>query len=224
MIRTESCAKITLGEFMGVPLTKTKTPATAEIMDSDAHLVALTSAGNKAAYQQLVERYSSRIRGAAFDILRNREEAEDITQETFVKAYISIQSFKGDSSFYTWLFRIAYNLAIDLKRKQTRRGGEHLEFDESKDVNRSSVEKPDEALMRKELGETVQAALSELSDEHRAALVLREVDGLSYDEISDAIGVPRGTVMSRIFYARKALQKRLAEFAPAETILTQDLE
>ena len=183
------------------------------------------------AYQCLVERHSARVRAIAFEILRNREDAEDVAQESFVKAYLSIRSFKGESSFYTWLYRIVYNMAIDLRRKYKRRGGEHLEFDEmvsvkavsdapdkgvgsSFDGTSSRIEGPHEALHWKEAGSTIQAALSELSEEHRAVIVLREVDGLNYDDIARVTGSPRGTIMSRLHYARKALQKALSEFAP----------
>jgi len=199
----------------------------------DNDLVQMTLKGDKEAYRALVERYQGRLFSTALDIVKTREDAEDVVQETFVKAFLSLGQFKGQSSFYTWLYRICFNMAIDIRRKAGRRGGTHLEFKEHLGVNRSAVEDgaresggggtghhpqrvegPHDALARKELGRKIQEVLGELSEEHRAVIMLREIDGLDYDEIAQAIGVPKGTVMSRLFYARKALQKALEEFAP----------
>jgi RNA polymerase sigma-70 factor (ECF subfamily) len=199
----------------------------------DNTLVQMTLKGDKEAYRALVERYQSRLFSTALDIVKTREDAEDVVQETFVKAFLSLGQFKGQSSFYTWLYRICFNMAIDIRRKAGRRGGTHLEFKEHLGVNRAAVEDgaresggggtghhpqrvegPHDALARKELGHKIQEVLGELSEEHRAVIMLREIDGLDYDEIAKAIGVPKGTVMSRLFYARKALQKALEEFAP----------
>jgi RNA polymerase sigma-70 factor (ECF subfamily) len=193
----------------------------------------MTLAGDKEAYRALVERYQGRLFTTALDIVKTREDAEDVVQETFVKAFLSLGQFKGQSSFYTWLYRICFNMAIDIRRKAGRRGGTHLEFKENVGVNRAvgtdagreigggdlatrqqNVEGPHDALARKELGRKIQEVLGELSEEHRAVIMLREVDGLDYEEIAQAIGVPKGTVMSRLFYARKALQNALEEFAP----------
>jgi RNA polymerase sigma-70 factor (ECF subfamily) len=169
----------------------------------------------------------------ALDIVKNREDAEDVVQESFVKAFLSLDKFKGESSFFTWLYRIAFNMAVDVKRKSARRGGNHVEYKESLGVSPSGsseadsggslgapvqhVEGPHEALARKQAGRKIQKVLSELSEDHRAVITLREIDGLNYEEISEALGIPRGTVMSRLFYARKALQKALREFAPETT-------
>ena len=208
-------------------------PARAEILaQNDNDLVRMTLQGDKEAYRALVERYQGRLFTTALDIVKTREDAEDVVQETFVKAFLSLGQFKGQSSFYTWLYRICFNMAIDIRRKAGRRGGTHLEFKENFGVNRSAVESgareqggggtghhpqrvegPHDALARKELGRKIQEVLGELSEEHRAVITLREIDGLDYEEIAKAIGVPKGTVMSRLFYARKALQKALEEFA-----------
>ena len=202
----------------------------------DNDLVRMTLAGDKEAYRALVERHQGRLLTTALDIVKTREDAEDVVQETFVKAFLSLGQFKGQSSFYTWLYRICFNMAIDIRRKAGRRGGTHLEFKEQVGVNRAAVmdgaretgaggvadrpqnvEGPHDALARKELGRKIQEVLGELSEEHRAVIMLREVDGLDYEEIAQAIGVPKGTVMSRLFYARKALQKALEEFAPPQS-------
>jgi RNA polymerase sigma-70 factor (ECF subfamily) len=155
-----------------------------------------------------------------------------VVQESFVKAFLSLDKFKNQSSFYTWLHRITFNMAVDLQRKNQRRGGQHFEYKEDFDVlnnirgpnseskDREEVplsqglEGPQEALLRKEAGRKIEQVFSRLSDEHRAVITLREIDGLDYEEIAAALGVPRGTVMSRLFYARKALQEALREFAP----------
>jgi len=202
----------------------------------DNDLVRMTLAGDREAYRTLVERYQGRLFSTALDVVKTREDAEDVVQETFVKAFLSLGQFKGQSSFYTWLYRICFNMAIDIRRKASRRGGTHLEFKEHTGVNRAAVQEgaretgggglanhsqnvegPHDALARKELGRKIQEVLGELSEEHRAVITLREVDGLDYEEIAQAIGVPKGTVMSRLFYARKALQKALEEFAPPQS-------
>lgn len=214
-----------------IPLNKQNSP-------TDEELVAETLAGNRRSYQQLVERYQDRLFVVAYDIVKNREDAEDVVQESFVKAFFSLSKFKGESSIFSWLYRITFNMALDLKRKLKRRGGYHFEYKEQRDVSprigeeRSSppptmglvpegpgigsgrMEDPFEALTRKETGTKIEKMISELSEEHRAVITLREVDGLDYDEIAQRLGVPRGTVMSRLFYARKALQKALSDFTP----------
>jgi RNA polymerase sigma-70 factor (ECF subfamily) len=205
-------------------------PGSASQNPSDEALVAATRTGDRDAYKTLVERYQSRIFSMAFDIVKNREDAEDVVQESFVKAFLSLDKFKGESSFFTWLYRIAFNMAVDVKRKSARRGGNHFEYKESLGVSPSGdsgvdtsetlgapaqhVEGPHEALARKQAGQKIQAVLRELSEDHRAVITLREIDGLNYEEIAEALDIPRGTVMSRLFYARKALQKALREFAP----------
>jgi RNA polymerase sigma-70 factor (ECF subfamily) len=200
----------------------------------DDELVKMSLNGDREAYRTLVERYQSRLMAMAVDILKTREDAEDVVQETFVKAFLSLGQFKGESSFYTWLYRICFNMAVDIRRKVARRGGTHLEYKEQVSVNKSAegsfgsdsspgvdvsqrVEGPHDALARKELGRKIQEVLGELSEEHRAVITLREIDGLDYEEIAHAIGAPKGTVMSRLFYARKALQKALQDFAPASS-------
>lgn len=199
---------------------------------NDEALVSATLRGDRDAYRQLVERYQGRLLRVAFDIVQNASDAEDVVQESFVKAFLSLNKFKNQSSFYTWLHRITFNMAVDLQRKNQRRGGQHFEYkeefnvlnnirgpnNESKDGEEvplsQDLEGPQEALLRKETGRKIEQVFSQLSDEHRAVITLREIDGLDYEEIAAALGVPRGTVMSRLFYARKALQEALRELAP----------
>jgi RNA polymerase sigma-70 factor (ECF subfamily) len=198
---------------------------------SDEALVSATLGGDRNSYRALVERYQDRLLRVALDIVKNQQDAEDVVQESFVKAFLSLDKFKGQSSFFTWLFRITYNMALDLKRRSQRRGGEHFEYKEQLGVSTGmtsrdgqpdsagtiashSIEGPHEALVRKQTGSKLEQAFSQLSDEHRAVITLREVDGLDYEEIAQALGIPRGTVMSRLFYARKVLQRALQEIAP----------
>jgi len=210
---------------------------------SDEQLVAATLGGDRNSYRTLVERYQDRLLRIALEIVKNPTDAEDIVQESFVKAFLSLKNFKGESSLYTWLYRIVFNMAIDSKRRSARRGGNHFEFKESWGVkgqgsgaghdssgpttaasldHLQNVEGPFDALSRKELGSRLQSVIDQLSDEHRAVITLREIDGLDYQEIADAVGIPRGTVMSRLFYARKALQKALKEFSPEGGSLVED--
>jgi RNA polymerase sigma-70 factor, ECF subfamily len=198
--------------------------------ETDAEFVVRATKGDKEAYRQLVERYQGRVYAIAFEIVKNREDAEDITQESFVKAYLSLGSFKGDSSFFTWLYRIVHNMALDVRRKLARRGGGTLEYDEAKASKTregggsygissgAEVLGPQEQLLDREKAAVIQRALGEISEEHRSVVVLREIDGLSYEEIAKVTGVSKGTVMSRLFYARKKLQQALRDYAPSGPI------
>ena len=184
---------------------------------TEKELVKRAKGGEREAFRELVERYQGRVFHLAFDVLKNREDAEDVIQESFVKAYLSLDRFKGDSSFYTWLYRIVYNMSIDVRRKVQRRATAPFELDESRaeveSVSGSEfstrTEAPDRVYQYREELKLVDAALSELSEEHRVVLLLRERDGLSYEEIADVVGVARGTVMSRLHYARKELLKKM---------------
>lgn len=184
---------------------------------SDAELITRVLAGDGAAYRPLVERYQNRVHTMVYGVVRNPEDARDIVQNAFIKAYGNLDGFRIESSFYTWIYRIAMNLAIDHVRKSKRR--KTTGFDEAigaRDDDGAMLEvhheeSPQRALQRKQLQERIFAALDTLSEEHREIILLREVEGLSYKEIADAMGVPEGTVMSRLFYARKKLQGLLSD-------------
>lgn len=190
--------------------------------NGDKELVERTRSGDRDAYRQLVEKYQQRAFAIAFEMLRNREDAEDVVQESFVKAYLSLADYRGDASFYTWLYRIVYNMTIDFKRKIARRGGPALEFDEVKSVEQGEGllqelhrrDGPEEMAVRKEQAQHIQKVLSEISDEHRTVVVLREIDGMNYDQIAKVLGISKGTVMSRLHYARKRLQQGLKNLLP----------
>ncbi|MFM2244493.1 MAG: hypothetical protein RL071_567 [Pseudomonadota bacterium] len=185
--------------------------------DPDVELVAAAAQGDAAAYRGLVERYQSRIYGVCYGMMRNSEDARDCAQEAFVKAYRNLDKFRFGSSFYHWLCRIAVNVSIDLLRRQKIRRAE--EFDEGYGARESGGgfyyghhrNDPARELERKGLNAKIYAALDTLPAEQRQVLILREMDGLAYKEIADVMGIPEGTVMSRLFYARKKMQALLKE-------------
>lgn len=185
---------------------------------SDQEILTKIRSGDRDAYRLFVRKYEARAIQIAYGILKNQSDAEDVVQESFVKAFLSLENFRGDSGFYTWLYRIVYNMAIDLRRKLARREAKNTEFDESL-LNSSSLdssisgrlEGPGEALERKDKAGSIGQALLQISEEHRTVMILREVDGLSYEEIAELTKVNKGTVMSRLHYARKQLQKILED-------------
>ncbi len=187
----------------------------------DSELVARVLQGDKNAFRPIVERYQNRIFAMVVGMVRDEAEARDLVQNAFIKAYQSLDTFRLDSSFYTWLYRIAMNLAIDSCRKRRRRKtGSFDEAVAARDEDGEMLELhhtdgPAEALQRKELRQRIFSAMEELTEEQREVLLLREVEGLSYAEISESMGIPEGTVMSRLFYARKKMQGLLRETAPA---------
>ena len=182
----------------------------------DRALVEAVLAGDATAYRGLVERYQRRVYALIVGMVRDREEARDLTQEAFIKAYRNLERFRLESSFYTWLYRIAMNLAIDHLRKHKKRRAS--EFDDgfaSKGLDGELhhghvANNPGKELERKQLSGRILDALDKLSPEHKRIILLREVEGLSYKEIAETLEIAEGTVMSRLFYARKKLQKQLA--------------
>ncbi|MGD0650476.1 MAG: sigma-70 family RNA polymerase sigma factor [Verrucomicrobiia bacterium] len=184
---------------------------------TDRELVERCQRGDLDSYEILVNRYRQRVYGLAYSMLRNEQDATDLSQETFVKAWQAIRGFKRNASFYTWLYRITTNLCIDFVRKRDRRPT--VPFEEAVDpdadadveVPPSNQPLPTDEAQRKELREQIDAALQQLSPEHRAVIQLREYEGLQYAEIAKVLGCSIGTVMSRLHYARKNLQKLLKE-------------
>jgi RNA polymerase sigma-70 factor (ECF subfamily) len=175
----------------------------------DALLIEEARSGNTASFGQLVCRYQDRLYNTLVHVLGCRDEAEDVAQETFVQAYTKLASFKGQSAFYTWLYRIGVNMSVSRRRRNRR----HVSL-ESADRTpghepADAGDGPEQQLQRRERAEQVRAALAELSPEHRAILVLREVEGCGYDMISDILDLPIGTVRSRLHRARTQLRDRL---------------
>ena len=181
--------------------------------DTDQQLVQRAQRGDLRAFDLLVLKYQGRIAALVSRYVSDAGEVEDVTQEAFIKAYRALGKFRGDSAFYTWLYRIAANAAKNhLVAKGCRPGAdatiEDAEgFDEGGLLSESAS--PEALAMGEELADVVESALKELPDELKAALTLREFDGLSYDEIADVLECPVGTVRSRIFRAREAIDQRV---------------
>jgi RNA polymerase sigma-70 factor (ECF subfamily) len=163
---------------------------------------------NEETVRCFLEEYRPRVFSFVFSMLMNKEDAEDVTQEALVKVLQNIDRFKGDSSLTTWVFRIARNSAIDLRRKSIRSDASLANYREVTDFGvMPMAEAPDVTYQTKEGLGVLVAIMEKLSSDHREILVLREVDGLSYEEIAEVVGISSGTVMSRLFYARKKLQE-----------------
>jgi RNA polymerase sigma-70 factor (ECF subfamily) len=188
--------------------------------EEDRALIAQAQAGDMGAFRQLVERHQRRAFSVALALVRNEDDAREIVQDAFLRAYKSLPNFQGSSSFFTWLYRIITNLSIDLKRKP---GRQTVDLDEGRlaaednadtdfpTLGQSHRGDPADVVRRGEIGARLQAALDDLPSYHRAVIVLREVEGLSYEEMARAIGVSKGTIMSRLFHARQKLQRALAD-------------
>lgn len=194
----------------------TPAPEPVEIPDSD--LVKRSQAGDSRAFDMLVTRYRGRIYAMTYHMIQNETEAWDIAQEAFIKAWRALPRFKMDSAFYTWLYRIAHNVTYDWLRKKKIQGDG--EFDDSRTEHKIAAgaetapyadAAPDEALKNAELGQKIRDAIAQLSADHRQIIVMREIEGMAYDEIATAIPCSMGTVMSRLFYARKKLQELLKD-------------
>jgi RNA polymerase sigma factor (sigma-70 family) len=188
--------------------------------NNDRELVAQASKGDLAAYDELVRRYQTRIYSLAYNMTSSKEDAEDMVQDVFVKAYSSLKSFRGTSSFYTWIYRIAINRTINFLKKRKKKQTLSLN-DEDEGIERdpayvelSARESPVRDASLSELQEKLNKALLVLSEKHRTVVVLHDIQGLPHDEIARMIGCSEGTVRSRLFYARQQLQGELAEFAP----------
>lgn len=198
------------------------TPGPADAVDpADAALVLRVQSGDHHAYETLVTRYRGKIYAMILNMIGNDADAWDLAQEVFVKAWRGLPKFEARSSFFTWLYRITHNVTYDWMRKKKITPGH--EFDDTLATPQIAAgaqtvpyaeAAPDVMLENRELGQAIQAGLQQLSPEHRSIILLKEIDGLSYQEISETLGITMGTVMSRLFYARKKLQVLLAHLAP----------
>jgi RNA polymerase sigma-70 factor (ECF subfamily) len=187
--------------------------------ETDLLLVQRTVAGDQKAYELLVIKYQRRIERLIGRMVRDTDLVEDIAQETFIRAYRALGQFRGEAQFYTWLYRIAVNTAkkalVDLKRdplvsETALRGGSDDEDETSAVENElTSAETPETVLAAKEIAATVNSAMEALPDELRQAVTLREIEGLSYEEIAEVMNCPIGTVRSRIFRAREAISAKV---------------
>lgn len=173
--------------------------------DPDFDLVLQAQSGDQAAFGALCRKYYNMVYAVAYGVLGRREESQDVTQDVLIKVQRDIVKFKGDSKFKTWLYRVTVNASIDSVRR--RKNTEPIENIDG--LLSSNAPDPRRLASQAELKERMQKALAKLSAEHRAVLILREWENLSYEEIAETLQLEAGTVMSRIFYARKALAKVL---------------
>ena len=188
----------------------------------DIKLAERAQTGDQAAFRELYDLYHKQIYRLAGSMAGPVEDVHDIVQESFVRAFRSLDKFKGQSSFYTWLYRIAINVTTDYRRKQAR---QRRQFSERplEEIDRGATqiaaperENPETDLYRKEISDLVEKALETLSEEHRQVIVLREISGMSYQEIADITETTIGTVMSRLHYGRKKLDETLKKWNAIE--------
>ena len=184
------------------------------LSDGDDKLVKRAKKGDSRAFDLLVLKYQGRVAQLVSRYVRNNAEVEDVTQEAFIKAYRALPSFRGDSAFYTWLYRIAANAAKNHLVAMGRRPSSDVALDGAETFEipdrLTDAESPDEVIMAQELKDVIAKAIDALPAELRSALTLREFEGLSYEEIAEVIECPIGTVRSRIFRAREAIDQRVA--------------
>jgi RNA polymerase sigma-70 factor, ECF subfamily len=192
----------------------------------DLTLVRRARSGDQRAFGLLVERYQKKVYAVALGMVKDAEEAMDVSQEAFVKVHRYLDRFKGDSSFYTWLYRITTNTCIDVLRRRGVNSSDSVEYDDTVEMDIAEANlgllstqldaSPSRSLLRRELGEKLEEALAQLPEKHRAILLLRELEGMSYEDLSRTLEIPKGTVMSRLFHARTKVQKLLADYLSDE--------
>ena len=188
----------------------------------DLTLVRRCQKGDQAAFRWLVERYQRKAFAQALGMLKDKDEAMDVAQEAFVKVYRYLDHFKGDSSFYTWLYRIVANLCVDrMRRKASAQSSDSVEFDEKLEQEELATAgilstrlgtNPQKSALRAELAEKIDDALSMIPEKHREILVMRELEGMTYEDLARVLKIPKGTVMSRLFHARAKMQGLLSEY------------
>jgi RNA polymerase sigma-70 factor (ECF subfamily) len=183
--------------------------------EKDQNLVQRVQRGDKVAFEMLFTKYQRRVSRLVARFVRSEAEVEDIVQESFIKAYRALASFRGDSAFYTWLYRIAVNTAKNHLVSASKRPISLSQFEKNddddfqEDVFMSDAATPESELITKQIAETVNKSMNELPADLREAIMLREIEGMSYEDIADAMGCPIGTVRSRIFRAREAISEKI---------------
>lgn len=193
-------------------------PESTRLPETDRVLVARSKEGVLAAYDELIHRYQDRIYATVYNMTSNHEDANDLAQETFIKAFKALHTFKGDSSFFTWIYRIAVNKTINFLKQRKNRSGMSLN-----DVDFQVEHDPDlialisERTPRRDVGlaelqEKLNSAMMKLSETHRMVVTLHDIQGLSHDEIGKIMECNTGTVRSRLFYARQQLQAHLSDY------------
>jgi RNA polymerase sigma-70 factor (ECF subfamily) len=203
----------------GISASNTKA-ARAKEAEEDRELIARAQAGDVASFRQLVERHQRRAFAIALALVRDENDARELVQDAFLRVFKGLNSFQGSSSFFTWLYRIITNLSIDLIRKPGHKLSDldesRLEVEEDQEalfpfLSRVDGADPVDVVRRHEIGVRLQEALEALPPYHRGVIVMREIEGLSYEEMAQAMGVSKGTIMSRLFHARQKLQRALAD-------------
>jgi RNA polymerase sigma-70 factor (ECF subfamily) len=185
--------------------------------EEDRVLISQAKRGDRLAFRKLVERHQRRAFAIAVGLVRDENDAREIVQEAFLRVYRGLDSFEGGSAFFTWLYRIVTNLAIDVMRKPSRREAEPLDIDAVDDrddqplVTRLEGADPLDVVRRGEIRRRIETALEELPPYHRGVILMRELEGMSYEEMAEAMGVSKGTIMSRLFHARRKLQRALSD-------------
>jgi RNA polymerase sigma-70 factor, ECF subfamily len=184
----------------------------------ETELISRCQKGDQGAFKEIFDRYHKKVYRVAYGVLRHRENALDIVQEVFIKLFRSIKNFKGESRFSTYLYRMAMNTAIDHIRKMGKPFVSSLDGEEAIEPPEEPEKRPDRIFLYKELEEKVNEALRRIPADQRTAIVLREVEGLSYQEIGKAMGTSVGTVMSRLHYGRRKMQELLKGYVHQETL------
>lgn len=181
--------------------------------EHDRELILRAQGGDEPAFAELVTRHQRRAFAIAFGLVRDEEDASEIVQEAFLRVYRGLDGFNGAATFFTWLYRIVKNLSIDLMRRPawqreltSELAGEQMD---ALFLSCALGADPEDTLRRRELATVVGAAIDALPSYHRAVILMREIEGMSYEEMADAAGVSKGTIMSRLFHARKKLQRAL---------------
>lgn len=187
-------------------------------LPDDQELVAKAQLGDMRAFDELVERYHGKIYGLTYNMTSNREDAEDLTQDVFVKAYEALPRFRGKSSFYTWLYRIAVNKTINYRKKRNRKRALSLDqFDQEIKTDEiyhdlTTKGSPLRNMSLSELQIKLNEALQNLSEKHRTVVVMHDMQGIPHEDIAKVVGASVGTIRSRLFYARRQMQSELSEF------------
>jgi RNA polymerase sigma-70 factor (ECF subfamily) len=185
--------------------------------EQDRALIEQARSGDEQAFRQLVVRHQRRAFAIAMGLVRDENDAREVVQEAFLRVWRGLHAFHGSSSFFTWLYRIVTNLSIDLMRKPSRREAELDEgrriVDETQIPLLSAVDgaDPTDAVRRREIQQRIEAALAQLPPYHRGVILMREIEGMSYEQMAQAMRVSKGTIMSRLFRARQKLQRALAD-------------
>ena len=182
----------------------------------EIQLISRCQKGDQEALKEIFDQYHQKVYRVAYGVVREREEALDIVQEVFIKLYRSIRNFKGKSKFYTYLYRMAMNTAIDHSRKMKKSPFLSLDGMEGFQPTEREERDPDHTFLRKEQHERIRGALEKLPPDQKKALIFREVEGLSYQEMAESMGCSIGTVMSRLHYARKRARELLGSYEEEE--------